>query len=160
MNDMKLCFAFACATVVLAGCADAGSDGQSGSGAPDATAATEASAASPFVADVSTKPTATDPRPTDPMADAAPVDLDELVGTDNVSNAMNCVVHLGQLGPRARVDPGLAELASASWRAWLVTEMSENEANQLIGSNVNMLSSTPEAARDVAAQWCIDNAPA
>ncbi len=93
---------------------------------------------------------------TDP---SAAVDLAALIGSDSMSHAMNCVVHLGQTDTVGGGDQLAMDSASTAWRAQLVAETNEQEASQLIASNVNMLADTPAAAREVAIAWCLDNAP-
>lgn len=81
------------------------------------------------------------------------------VGPDRMSQAMNCVVHIGQITTPANERAAL-DRASAAWRAALVRETNEQEAAQLIGSSVNMLADTPAAERQAAVGWCVANAPA
>ena len=85
--------------------------------------------------------------------------LANLVGPDRTSQAMNCVVHIGQITTPANERAAL-DRASAAWRAALVRETNEQEAAQLIGSSVNMLADTPAAERQAAVGWCVANAPA
>ena len=86
--------------------------------------------------------------------------LANLVGPDRTSQAMNCVVHLRQLSPVPPNERPALDRASIAWRAALVRETNEQEASQLIGSNVNMLADTPAAQRRVAVAWCVAHAPA
>jgi hypothetical protein len=74
--------------------------------------------------------------------------------------AADCVVHLGLYRPLATAEQRAAiDRASAAWRASLVREMGEIDAQQMIGSSVNPLIPTPPPLRQAAAAWCVANAP-
>jgi hypothetical protein len=83
------------------------------------------------------------------------------VAPDGSYEGTECVVHLGQIEPvPAGAEPAL-ERAIAAWRRAVIRELGgENEANQMIGSSVNMLAPTPPALRRAAVAWCLANAPA
>ena len=82
-----------------------------------------------------------------------------LIGPDLTSQAMNCVVHIGQVSAPA-TDRAALDRASVAWRAALVRETNEQEARQLIASNINMLADTPARERQAAVAWCVAHAPA
>ena len=83
---------------------------------------------------------------------------------DLSQRAAECIVYLG-LSRQANATPGghdapIMQQSSDQWRASLSIDqhMSDAEIEQLVGSSVNVLSSTAAEQRDAASAWCVENA--
>jgi flagellar hook-length control protein FliK len=122
--------------------------------APAANAASTPNAAAPVTANSAA-----------PAASTAQASFPENFPGDNLlERGSECIVYLG-IATAAGARPGgrdatIMEQAANQWEAALVHgNVPENEWRQLVGSSVNVLSSTPPAQRDAAANWCVENAP-
>ena len=103
------------------------------------------------------------PSPDELQAALAGIDdpqLRQQVAPDGSYDAADCVVHIGQMDPVPVGQQEALDNASDAWRRGLARELGgETEANQMIGSSVNMLQPTPAPLRQAAVAWCVDNAP-
>ena len=124
-----------------------------------------ANAAVPAPAANVAAPAANTAAPAAPAATATAALPDGFPSSDQSARGANCVVYLG-LAAQAGARPGgydspIMEQAAGQWRAGLmiIGGHSEQEVDQLVGSSVNPLMSTPAAQRDAAAAWCVQNAP-
>ena len=103
------------------------------------------------------------PSPDELQAALAGIDdpqLRQQVAPDGSYDAADCVVHIGQMDPVPVGQQEALDNASDAWRRGLARELGgETEANQMIGSSVNMLQPTPVPLRQAAVAWCVDNAP-
>jgi hypothetical protein len=74
--------------------------------------------------------------------------------------AADCVVLLALYRPHANAAQRKAiDRAKKAWRAAVVRELGETDAEQMIGSSVNPLVPTPLPLRQAAAAWCAAHAP-
>jgi hypothetical protein len=84
-------------------------------------------------------------------------------GSDADGNGADCYVYLSFAMQAPGASTGFDKVAMSQardqWRADLRQRLSEQETNQLTGSNVNPRSDTPAAQRDAAAHWCVAHAP-
>jgi hypothetical protein len=84
-------------------------------------------------------------------------------GRDADGNGADCYAYLSFAMQAPGASTGFDNVAMGQardqWRADLRQRLSEQETNQLTGSNVNPRSDTPAAQRDAAAHWCVEHAP-
>ena len=150
-------------SVCLAGC-DGASGGEVRAGQPaEAPPAAADSVAAPGEGADLTEVGLTVPSPDELQAALAGIDdpqLRQQVAPDGSYDAADCVVHIGQMDPVPVGQQEALDNASDAWRRGLARELGgETEANQMIGSSVNMLQPTPVPLRQAAVAWCVDNAP-
>lgn len=143
--------------VLLGACNPSGSSSPAG-GPSGSSPGASGPSASDRGAEIKATPSSTPTRIAAPLPEGFP-------NVDPVARATECIVYIG-LTQKAGVNPGGHDGSSVDqvvgqWRAALRTDgkMSETEAQQLIGSSVNPLMSTPPAQRDAASAWCFENVP-
>ena len=83
--------------------------------------------------------------------------------TDPLARAAKCYVFLGASRNANSRGVGHDDVAMAQaqsqWYLTLRGSLSQIEADQLVGSSVNMLVPAEAAARDAASRYCVENAP-